>query len=307
MSWISRNRHVLVFCAASSGLAATVWTVKHVRGNAASHVAQQPDYPDFGKSRGAFHSSLGLGKVLASWTTNFEPSVKWDSNWDRREPEQVVKPAVLDKESNDAVNELTKATPTATRHIFFIRHGQYELGSSRDEDRILTPLGREQAEFTGKRLAALGLNYDKLINSTMSRAAETSDIVSTFLPKDIPRQSCDLLREGAPIPPEPPTGHWRPNANQFFEDGARIEAAFRKYFHRADVSQEKDSHEIVVCHANVIRYFVCRALQFPPEAWLRMGLYNSSITYLIIRPSGRVSLRSLGDAGHIPPEKLTTT
>jgi len=24
-----------------------------------------------------------LGKVLASWTTNFEPSVKWDSNWDR--------------------------------------------------------------------------------------------------------------------------------------------------------------------------------------------------------------------------------
>jgi hypothetical protein len=23
------------------------------------------------------------GKVFASWTTNFEPSVKWDYNWDR--------------------------------------------------------------------------------------------------------------------------------------------------------------------------------------------------------------------------------
>jgi len=45
---------------------------------------------------------------------------------------------------------------------------------------------------------------------------------------------------------------------QFFQDGARIEAAFRKYFYRADISQEKDSYEILVCHANVIRYFVCR-------------------------------------------------
>jgi hypothetical protein len=45
---------------------------------------------------------------------------------------------------------------------------------------------------------------------------------------------------------------------QFFQDGARIEAAFRKYFYRAEKSQEKDSYEILVCHANVIRYFVCR-------------------------------------------------
>jgi len=45
---------------------------------------------------------------------------------------------------------------------------------------------------------------------------------------------------------------------QFYQDGARIEAAFRKYFYRADRSQEKDSYEILVCHANVIRYFVCR-------------------------------------------------
>lgn len=45
---------------------------------------------------------------------------------------------------------------------------------------------------------------------------------------------------------------------QFFQDGARIEAGFRKYFHRADAKQEKDSYTLVVCHANVIRYFVCR-------------------------------------------------
>jgi serine/threonine-protein phosphatase PGAM5 len=51
----------------------------------------------------------------------------------------------------------------------------------------------------------------------------------------------------------------------FFEDGSRIEAAFRKYFYRAEPEQLEDSYEIIVCHANVIRYFLCRALQFPPE------------------------------------------
>lgn len=50
-----------------------------------------------------------------------------------------------------------------------------------------------------------------------------------------------------------------------------------------------------------------RALQFPPEGWLRMGLNNGSITWLTIRPSGRVALRALGDAGFMPPEKLTRT
>ena len=46
----------------------------------------------------------------------------------------------------------------------------------------------------------------------------------------------------------------------FYQDGSRIEAAFRNYFYRADHRQEKDSYDIIVCHANVIRYFVCRYL-----------------------------------------------
>lgn len=45
---------------------------------------------------------------------------------------------------------------------------------------------------------------------------------------------------------------------QYYEDGARIEAAFRNYIHRADARQEEDSYEIFICHANVIRYIVCR-------------------------------------------------
>ena len=46
-----------------------------------------------------------------------------------------------------------------------------------------------------------------------------------------------------------------------FVDNGRIEAAFRKYFHRASPRQHKDSYEIFVLHGNVIRYFTCRYLR----------------------------------------------
>lgn len=42
--------------------------------------------------------------------------------------------------------------------------------------------GREQAELTGQRLAALGLKYDVLIHSSMTRATETANIISKYLP-----------------------------------------------------------------------------------------------------------------------------
>lgn len=51
--------------------------------------------------------------------------------------------------------------------------------------------------------------------------------------------------------------------------------------------------------------FVYRALQFPPEAWLRISLDHASITWVTIRPSGRVSIRRLGDSGFIPAKEVT--
>lgn len=42
-----------------------------------------------------------------------------------------------------------------------------------------------------------------------------------------------------------------------------------------------------------------RALQLPPEAWLRLCTFNCSLTYLVVRPTGTVSARTLGDIGHL--------
>ena len=235
----------------------------------------------------------------------------WNNNWDRRDPFHLVNPSKLDKMTNGS-NETKEAlkdlllghTPTTTRNLIFIRHGQYQNKFKEDEKRILTPLGQEQAIYTGIRLRELGLDYDRVIESSMTRAIETSDLIQAQL-KNVKVERTDLLREGSPIQPDPPFNQWRPEISTF-RDGPRIEAAFRKYVHRAEVSQKQDSFEIVVCHANVIRYIVCRALQLPPQAWLRMSLRHGSITWISIRPNGHVTLKCFGESSHMPVDKLTS-
>lgn len=76
----------------------------------------------------------------------------------------------------------------------------------------LSITGQEQAHLTGKRLADMNYPYTKLICSTMTRARETADIIHKYL-SELPREEDALLREGAPIPPEPPTANWRPEAH----------------------------------------------------------------------------------------------
>ncbi|CAH1275172.1 unnamed protein product [Diabrotica balteata] len=249
-------------------------------------------------------------KVFNSWTTNYTPSsfAKWDENWDHRSPKFTRNPKAhnLSESQQNEINEEKELKPKAYRHIILIRHGQYNLNGATDQDRILTKLGCLQAEYTGKRLKELDLPYTEIVKSTMTRAQETGSLISKYL-TEVPVVNCELLREGSPVPPEPPVRSWKPESYKFYQDGSRIEAAFRKYFHRADVKQERDSYTLLVCHANVIRYFVCRALQFPAEAWLRISLNHGSITWITITPSGRCILRILGDTGHMPPNFITST
>ena len=256
--------------------------------------------------------------IERSWRTptweNFDirPKQKWNFNWDCRHYDEYQgaddnRTNLSSNVSNDADLQQTVSLSraTASRHLILVRHGQYNLDGQTDEERSLTELGCEQAQATGQRLSSLNVPISYMVSSTMTRAKETADLIRPFLPDEIPSLPNDaILCEGAPFPPEPRVSAWKPETH-YYVDGSRIEAAFRKYFHRAEPDQKQDSFEVVVCHANVIRYFVCRALQLPPEAWLRISLKHGSITWITIRPDGRTSIRALGETGHMPPNKLT--
>jgi serine/threonine-protein phosphatase PGAM5 len=135
-----------------------------------------------------------------------EPKVRstWDFNWDRRSPESMRKP---EKKVTD--DEKQQDKPTASRHLLFIRHGQYDQTSTDDKLRSLTELGRYQAALTGQRLKAFSKPYTRLITSTLTRARETTNIICESL-CDVPVETCDMLVEGAPCRPEPPISHWKP-------------------------------------------------------------------------------------------------
>ena len=74
---------------------------------------------------------------------------------------------------------------------------------------VCVVIGREQALLAGARLRELGLPYQLILNSSMKRAKETSDVIAKEL-TSVSRLEDNLLREGAPFPPEPKPKFYTP-------------------------------------------------------------------------------------------------
>ncbi|EDV23560.1 uncharacterized protein TRIADDRAFT_5385, partial [Trichoplax adhaerens] len=199
--------------------------------------------------------------------------------------------------------------PNATRTILIVRHGQFRLVHvEKDKTKpVLTDLGRVQAKLTGKRLKAMNIPISNVYYSATVSAAETADQICKIITCKN-KEATKALSEGAPpIEPVPPVQYWKPSKKAMLADGIRMEGSFRKYFYRAHAKQTHHSIDLIISHANAIRYLICRSLQLPMEAWLRFNIANCGITTLTIEPDGRVTLMGLGDIGHLPPELITFT
>ena len=76
------------------------------------------------------------------------PYPQWDYNWDHRD---------FDSHGKRRKPGMAGAAGARRRHIILVRHGQYQERKLDDEERILTPLGRAQADACGARVAELVL------------------------------------------------------------------------------------------------------------------------------------------------------
>lgn len=212
----------------------------------------------------------------------------------------------IDDWDNAAERGIESRSRRVKRQLLLVRHGQYrnEKASKDDSEHVLTELGVEQAEFTGRYLRAAieqsPLYHQRRVNvvyvSDLMRAKQTCEHmlagVGDLAP---PRPIVDsMLREIFPCDPQPPyPKKARPECERL------IEATYSKYFHRP--TADESTVDVIVAHGNVIRYCLCRALQIPPEAWLRFSLPHCSITSVTIDGAGRVSVNAVGSAGHLPP------
>ncbi len=68
---------------------------------------------------------------------------------------------------------------------------------------------------------------------------------------------------------------------------------------------EADTHDVLVCHGNVIRWFVSRAMSGDTRRWADMDIGNASISLIAVRPDGTTRLVMFSDVGHLPVEKQT--
>ncbi|XP_035224582.1 serine/threonine-protein phosphatase PGAM5, mitochondrial-like [Stegodyphus dumicola] len=190
---------------------------------------------------------------------------------------------------------------TVCNNIFLIRHGQYFTAGQTDSSRDLTFIGEEQAMATGYYLKSMNFPYKKIIHSSLTRAVTTAKFLEHYL--RIPMECCPFLNECIPISPDPLPAHFDPNHRR--EENIRLKLAYENYFQCPSESDDCDKYNIIVCHSNVIRYFICRSLQIPPAMWIRFSLSHCSISWIQLYSNGTVRVRSIGDRGHIPANRLT--
>jgi serine/threonine-protein phosphatase PGAM5 len=191
-------------------------------------------------------------------------------------------------------------TGKALHTIYLVRHGVYFDGGKPAEpnaDKSLTPLGREQAEFTATRLASLPLKFDRIVTSEMVRARETGDIIAAKLGLTCERDA--KLNESIPPSVDLATLGVSPIPGA----EAQFEATWVRYF---QPTPDAPRNDLLVCHGVLINWLASKALGVDTLHYTRMSMSNCALAKIVIRPDGTGRLQLLNDASHIPLEKQTT-
>jgi len=214
------------------------------------------------------------------------------------------------------------------RHLYVIRHGQRLSGNGNDRLGLgITDIGKIQAEHTAERLRLIPVN--SIYYSTLRRASETAKIISQYLPK-AQMHGSQLLWECIPYLPPDFITWYKANRGRISHDSITtpIQMAPWLALWTADTSWDvieqgfeqakqawahffrparEERHEVLVCHGNILRFFMVRALQAPLHTWINTDINNCGISEFVVHPGGEVALVSHNDTGHLPDSFRTVT
>jgi len=198
------------------------------------------------------------------------------------------------------MRDVAQPTGKGVHYLYLVRHGIYDRDTSATDDRVsngLNALGHEQARLAGARLAALGIKFDRLISSEYLRAKQTADDMGAPMKMTPTRDG--LLNECTPS-----SSNARLMAGEKPEDVAACDSvravAWQRYF---VPTPDRDTYDVLVCHGNVIRWTLMRALAADTKHWSDQDIGNASLSIIAVRPDGSIRLAMYSDVGHIPVEK----
>jgi len=187
--------------------------------------------------------------------------------------------------------------------IYLVRHGHFDMLDSKNsiEGKCLLPSGIQQAELTGELLASFGSKFNCIYSSDYSRARQTAEIIASKL-INVPHQIDSDLREINN------RYYYRQGASSVLEPLTELEradhppsavTAFDKYFVKQPPTSKS---EVIVCHGNLITYFLSRLIQLSEFEWQSLYIHYCSITEIRIAATGESDIVSICDERHIPKE-----
>lgn len=188
------------------------------------------------------------------------------------------------------------------RTIVLVRHGNYTADPAIPENigPPLSPIGVAQARLAGAALKGSPVHFDHLYTSPMQRARNTAAVIAG----DFPGRNFEVIEDLAECtPPTRRTGITKDEKpDDLIACRDKLDRVFARFFKPASAGDQAD---MLVCHGNVIRYLVTRALGVDTTAWLEMSVGHASITTIRIEADGRFKIIAVGDVGHIPPNMRT--
>ena len=195
------------------------------------------------------------------------------------------------------------------RFLYLIRHGQY-IPTPDFPYGKLTTVGELQADLTGRFLVDVPVRV--IHTSSMSRAAETARIINANFYK-VPLRQDNLLRECVPTVPPRLEAHYSdyarssPDFSMADVLAHRIQAddAFTRYFKPPPQNAANDGHELIICHGNIIRYFISRAMDAPADSWANLFMLNCGISVVRIDDHGLMTVMTHNNVEHLPAHLRT--
>lgn len=168
--------------------------------------------------------------------------------------------------------------------LYLLRHGQVEF-SEKHNEKILTKIGKKQVQYSAKKLSQI--KFDTIYSSTLIRTKQSSKIVSKYHNNNIKYD--DLFKE---LHKKVIGGiHNIIDETRFKKDSIRAKESWQL------VSNLKKNKVLIVCHGNLIRYYICKLLNISAKKGNHFNIYEGSITILDTKNN---SIEIINDISHIP-------
>ena len=179
-------------------------------------------------------------------------------------------------------------------NIILIRHGETEANIKSDAKPVLTPKGRKQIIKLANSLK--DSNIDIIISSNQERASLTAKEIQKVNKKlklietEELQEIYQLIIGGAVKKGTRP--------NRFEEDLERAESFWKRML------KWKYKKVAIVCHGNIIRFFLSKAAGAPSDRFYGIKIDPASVSVINV-DKNKTKIISVNDIAHIPKELLS--